>query len=380
MSRPPIDWTAIEAANAPLNALIDVDRNAAFGDGPLSGVTVGIKSNIAVRGLPWTAGMELHRHRIADADASVVARLRAAGAAILGTLNMHEAALGATTDNPWFGRTLNPNGTGLTPGGSSGGSGAAVAGGVCDLALGTDTLGSVRIPAAYCGVWGLKPTAGVVADDGLAPVHRGYDVIGPLARSLDLIERAWDVIGPSGDAATPLDTLVTVADLGGVPCEPAVRAGYEAIVAALGGGRPITLPSLKAIRTAGFGEAARELAGHLGDDRHSSRLSEDLRWLLDWGERAPRDPALLAEAKAAIVEAIGDRGVLLMPTAPQVAFAHGARAPTSQADFTALASIAGLPALSIPIGRDAAGLPFAIQIVGPAGSERRLFDFARTIP
>src|SRR5690606_17308340 len=109
-----IDWNALERANAPLNAFIDLDRQAAGGDGPLAGVTIGIKANIAVAGLPWTAGMALYRDRIAARDADAVARLRAAGAALLGTLNMEEAALGAKTDNPWFGATQNPHRLGHT--------------------------------------------------------------------------------------------------------------------------------------------------------------------------------------------------------------------------------------------------------------------------
>lgn len=129
-----IDFAELERRNAPLNAFVDWDRAAAFGEGPLAGVTLGIKSNLAVAGLPWTGGMGLRRHIVAERDAVVVARLRAAGAAILGTLNMHEAALGATTDNAFYGRTHNPHRIGHTPGGSSGGSGAAVAAGLCDAA------------------------------------------------------------------------------------------------------------------------------------------------------------------------------------------------------------------------------------------------------
>ncbi|QGN54450.1 hypothetical protein GKE62_07660 [Novosphingobium sp. Gsoil 351] len=115
-----IDFADLEARNAPLGAFVDFDRSAAFGQGPLSGTTVGVKSNIAVRGLPWTAGMGLRRGVVAEQDAAAVARLRGAGAAILGTLNMHEAALGSTTDNPFYGRTHNPHRPGHTPGGSSG--------------------------------------------------------------------------------------------------------------------------------------------------------------------------------------------------------------------------------------------------------------------
>jgi aspartyl-tRNA(Asn)/glutamyl-tRNA(Gln) amidotransferase subunit A len=184
-----IDFDALKAANAPLNAFVDWDEGATGGEGALAGLTIGVKANIAVKGLPWTGGMALHRHRIAERDAEVVARLRAAGAAIIGSLNLEEAALGAKTDNPWFGATQNPHRLGYTPGGSSGGSGAAVAAGLCDVALGTDTMGSIRIPAAYCGVYGFKPAHSAISQDGLEKSEPSLDTIGPLARDLHTLER-----------------------------------------------------------------------------------------------------------------------------------------------------------------------------------------------
>lgn len=384
-----IDWGDLEARNAPLNAFVDLDRSAAGGEGPLKGVTIGVKSNIAVAGLPWTAGMALHRDRIAMADATVVARLRSAGATILGSLNMHEAALGATTANPWFGTTHNPYRTGYTPGGSSGGSGAAAAAGLCDAALGTDTLGSVRIPAAYCGVYGLKPTHGAVPDAGLEPLHRGFDVIGPLARSLDVLEQTYIAMrcreGGSPGAGDPglqrsrEHRWLTLDTLGGVSSEPAVLAAYDRAVATLGPAATLTLPPLDRIRVAAFVEAARALSHGLGADRRSTLISPALAWLLDFADAAPRDLSLLADVRATLIDTLGDDGMLILPTAPQAAFPHGRRAPSNQADFTCLASIAGLPALALPAGRDADALPVGIQIVGPAGSEATLFEVARTL-
>ena len=122
-----IDFDAIEAGNEPLNAFTDIDREAAFGEGPLSGLTVGVKGNIAVQNMPWHAGLEAFESRLAERDADAVALLRQAGAAIIGVLNMEEGALGAKTDNPHFGPAQNPHRIGFSPGGSSGGSGAAVA-------------------------------------------------------------------------------------------------------------------------------------------------------------------------------------------------------------------------------------------------------------
>jgi aspartyl-tRNA(Asn)/glutamyl-tRNA(Gln) amidotransferase subunit A len=386
---------AIDARDLVLHSFIEVDRDGAraaakdsdarFASGtarPLEGVMIAVKSNVAVAGLEWNAGMGLRRGIVADHDAAVVERLRAAGAVILGTLNMHEAALGATTDNVWFGTAINPVGEGHTPGGSSGGSGAAVAAGFCIASLGTDTLGSVRIPAAYCGVYGLKPTNGALSDDGLVPLSRSLDCIGPLARSLDDLEAVWRVLGEPTDAPT-LDRLVLLDDLGGVECEGAVLAAYDRALEALHAipRTQLALGDLSAIRTAGFVKSARELSDWLGDDRtvKADLLSKELRWLLDYADKAEANPTLLADTAIALREAIGSDGVLLLPTAPQAAFAQGTRAPANQADFTALANIAGLPALSLPAGRDANGMPVAVQIVGPANSEAALIALARTL-
>lgn len=378
-----IDFPALKAANAPLNAFVDWDEGARFGTGPLAGLTVGVKSNIMVRNLPWTGGMGLHRGRIAERDALVVSRLRDNGAAILGSLNMHEAALGASSDNAFFGRTHNPHRIDHTPGGSSGGSGAAVAAGLCDIALGTDTLGSVRIPAAYCGVYGLKPTNGGLPSDGLAFLEPTFDCIGPLARSLDHVELAWRAMADWPGDAGPFRYALLLKDLAGVAVEPAVRAAYDAALAAL----PLTadlltLPDAPTeIRMAGFASAGRWLIGDLGREYRADNpgLSDELKFFLSVCEAAPERPDVLLRTRAALVAALGTAGVLLLPTAPQAAFAHGTRAPASQADFTGLANIAGLPALSIPAGWSADGLPVGVQLVGPAGSELRLIALARTI-
>lgn len=382
----------IAAIDPDLGAFVELDsavdaaesdaRVAAGALRPLEGVPVAVKSNIAVAGLSWNAGMELRRAIVAKRDAEAVGRLRLAGAIVLGTLNMHEAALGATTDNVWFGRTGNPHAAGTTPGGSSGGSGAAVAAGLCVASLGTDTLGSVRIPAAYTGVYGLKPTSGAISADGLVPLSRQLDAIGPLARSLDDLATLWTALAGTQAFAAPT-RLLTLDALGGVACEPAVRRGYERALALLSELTPqsLTLAPLNEIRMAGFVTVARALSRDLGTQRSSAaeRLSSGLHWLLDYADGALLDPTTLPAAAAAIRSAIGDDGILLLPTAPQAAFQHGTRAPANQADFTALASIAGLPALSLPAGRDERGLPVAVQIVGPAGSEAALFALARTL-
>lgn len=363
----------------PFGAFVDLDPFAHAGGGPLAGLRVGIKSNIAVKGLPWTGGMAHRRDVIAGQDAAVVAKLRAAGAVILGTLNMHEAALGATTDNAFYGRTHNPHRMGYSPGGSSGGSGAAVAAGLCDLALGSDTLGSVRIPAAYCGVYGLKPSERAIDDDGLIVLDPTLDAIGPLARDLDTIERAWAVIG-SGDQPGEFGRVLTLRDLAEAKCQPAVLAGYHAALAA------INLPheeiafslDLTKVRMAALAGAGRRLIAELGPGRAS--VSDELSFILRAVEAEPEDPALLAATRALVRGILTlDNSVLVLPTTPHTAFAHDIRAPAGQADFSGLANIAGVPALAMPAGCDEDGLPVSVQLIGSPGTERQLIALARKI-
>ena len=185
---------AIDASQPAVNSYIAVDADAALAAasasdqrrqaGALEGLPVAVKDNIDVAGVRTTAGMGTRRDAPpASADSPSVAALRGAGAILVGKLNMHEAAMGADNDNPFFGACHNPHRHGYTPGGSSGGSGAAVAAGLCAAALGTDTMGSVRIPASYCGVVGLKPSWGAVSTRGTVALCRRLDHIGPLARS-----------------------------------------------------------------------------------------------------------------------------------------------------------------------------------------------------
>lgn len=377
-----IDWQALKAANAPLNAFVAWDEAARFGTGPLGNLTIGVKANIAVAGLPWTGGLEAYRGRIAAADAASVARLRAAGAAIVGTLNLEEAALGAATRNPYYGWSHNPHALDRTPGGSSGGSGAAVSAGLCDAALGSDTMGSVRIPAAYCGVYGFKPANGAVSQDGLEIAEASLDCIGPLARSLDVLERVARVISDFG--AGGADGIVTLAGLGSVACEPAVLAGYERACAILASDGIVDLdPPLSRIRFAGFVKTSKALAAQLASLDPDS-LSSDLRKLLRYGPRRAaadwaEDQAILATTAATIRAAVEHGALLLLPTAPQVAFADDTAAPANQADFTCLANIAGLPAISVPAGVDDHSLPLAVQLIGRVGHEAGLFAAARTL-
>ena len=404
-------YARIDQLNPQLKAYIDLDRDRALADAtesdrrfkedqprPLEGITMGIKSNIAVKGLEHNAGMASRAGMIAAEDADCVAKLRSAGVIILGTLNMHEAALGATTDNPTYGRCINPHAEGRTPGGSSGGSGAAVAAGLCTAALGTDTLGSVRIPAAYCGIYGLKPTHYAInggqidpcpIDRGLVPLCDSLDAIGPLARSMDDISYLSNILfAPDLATAMQRARFLTLDGLGDVVPEPDVGRAFLSAIATLPmAPERLTLPhDAKRIRIAGFARAARELAVHmveLGEER-CARMSDDLARLIDFGlsrdaELLEEDETILADARAQITFALGSNGILVLPTAPQVSFLHGSRAPVNQADWTGLANIAGLPAVSLPMGMDSQGLPMGIQMIGPAGAESLLISQARAM-
>ena len=380
-------FTAVDADGARSAAGESARRIAGGAARALEGVPVAIKANIAVRGLATTAGVAARRGAVADADAAVVTRLRDAGAVILGHVNMHEAALGATTDNAAYGRTENAHRSGHTPGGSSGGSGAAVAAGLCAAALGTDTLGSVRIPASYNGIYGLKPTNGLVGDDGVVPLSRRLDCVGPLARSVADLAAVMHVIGDVADAPASrrIATLTVVDD--DAETEPPVRDAFALALSLLEGlGCTVTRHAapgldLTAARMGGFVEAAR--AGGIefaGDAALADGISPEFRAMLGYGAAANPQvlaygEAAMAAAKAALDAVLGFDDVIAMPTCPQAAFAHG-RAPVTQADFTALANLAGLPALSLPAGWTDTGLPVGVQLVGRAGSETSLLALA----
>jgi aspartyl-tRNA(Asn)/glutamyl-tRNA(Gln) amidotransferase subunit A len=378
-----IDWDALARANAPLNAFTDFDRSATGGTGALAGLTVGVKANIMAKGLPWTAGMELFRNRIADRDAEVVARLRAEGAAIIGSLNMEEAALGSKTDNPWFGATQNPHRPGYTPGGSSGGSGAAVAAGLCDIALGSDTLGSIRIPAAHCGIYGFKPATSRVSQDGLEPADLAFDAIGPLARDLDILEKAARIISEFGedDIAGPGATLAGY----GVAKHPDIVSAFAKAVDALP--TPPVAVHLDwvsdRIRFAGFIHVARAMDAHLRF-ADPAKLSANLQRLVSYGPRRKQadwedDKTVLEDVRSAVRAIVDAHGFIILPTAPNPPFSHHEDEPAGQADLTCLASIAGLPALALPMGWTGDGLPLGVQLVGPEGKEAGLFALARRL-
>lgn len=400
-------FISVDADNA-REAAQASDRRRAAGQalGPLDGVPIAIKDNIDVAGVATTDGTGFYRDRVPAEDAFVVARLKAAGAIILGKLNMHEGALGATTDNPFWGRCENPLAEGHTPGGSSGGSGAVVAAGIVPLALGTDTMGSVRIPAAYCGVWGLKPTRGLFSSQGLSHLSWTLDTIGPLATGSDGLRAAISVMAgndPSDlltsdipndwqkGAAASADTITL-----GVPdyaalaeCEPAVLESFSAFLDRL----RLAGISLKPIEIPGWNPGKARRAGLLLSeaeggalfgadlDRGGSGFSDGFRKLIDYGRSARgervadayREIEALRYATRISLRAVD---AILLPTAPQRAFSHATPAPANQADFTAIANIAACPAVAFPLPSNDGSLPASAQVIGPPWSEHRLLAIA----
>ncbi|OZE78332.1 amidase [Rhodococcus sp. 15-649-2-2] len=171
------------------------DRNDT--PGPLSGLRIGVKDNIDVAGVETTCASEFFEDNVAASDAEVVSRLRRAGGSVFAKLNMAEFAVGVTSQNSAAGPSYNPWNRTRVPGGSSGGSGIAVAAGLVDASLGTDTGGSVRLPAAACGITGLRPSWGSISNDGVFPVSEQFDTVGPMARSVTEVKALFDVLSPS---------------------------------------------------------------------------------------------------------------------------------------------------------------------------------------
>ena len=190
-------------SSEPLNAFITREEISGDGDGSLAGMTVAVKDNISTEGVRTTCGSQMLDDYVPPYDATVVERLTEAGATIVGKANMDEFGMGTTTETSAFGPTLNPVDEEHVPGGSSGGSAAAVAAGEADLALGTDTGGSIRCPAAFCGVVGIKPTYGLVSRYGLVAYANSLEQIGPIATSVEGAAGLLDVIaGPDEHDAT----------------------------------------------------------------------------------------------------------------------------------------------------------------------------------
>jgi Asp-tRNA(Asn)/Glu-tRNA(Gln) amidotransferase A subunit family amidase len=409
---------AIARENPQLNAFLALDDSApaqaAASDarrrrgstiGRLDGLTVAIKDNMDVAGLATTVGLPGRRARIAAADASAVARLRAAGAVILGKTNLDEGAFGTFSANPHYGAVQNPLRAGFTAGGSSGGSAAAVAAGLASFALGSDTLGSVRIPASHCGIYALKPTHGEISTRGMVRAARRLDAVGILARSIEDLVIVLQVLD-AHDPADPRSRKRRVAlatpdwepgrlrsafarDLGSLGVTADVRAVFATAMERIGDvlGNRVEIDfsdhDLGRTRRAALlvmeSELGVELADDLADAAHP--LSPRLRAMLDYAKSKSAVDYAAADRilDATVLKArrvFEDIDVLVMPTVPHGAYPLAEGERSNDADLTAFANLAGCPAVSLPMGTLPDGLPIGLQLVGRPGADLRLLELA----
>ncbi len=379
--------------------------------GPLDGIPIALKDNIDVAGVATTAGVEARRKHIAKEDAPVTARLRAAGAVILGKLNMHEAAHGATTANEAYGYCYNPHRTNYTPGGSSGGSGSAVAAGLCAAALGSDTLGSIRIPASFNGIAGLKPTMGLVSTRGVVPLAFSLDHVGPMARHVTDLALMLEVMaGPdAGDPFSlmavhpPQTTFQIPASLKGLRIgrlhdldefaadrtHPDVALGYEAALAhlrQLGADIiDVTLEGYKhnAIRPKAMLVIEADLAVIYGKALEENPLghTQIFRDGIAYGQQQSAPKLALAFETIRSVKPIAhklfaDVDAFVTPTTPCPAFDFKTAMPKTLTAFTAFANYVGAPSISVPMGLTQDRLPMGLQITTAPGHDATALKIA----
>lgn len=418
--------SAIEAYDSTLHAFItrrppddvladaeSLDRAGFDGERLLFGIPIALKDNYATIGLRTTAGSRVLAEWVPDHDAHVVSSLRAAGAVIVGKLNMHEFADGPTNDNPHWGRSLNPWDPDRTSGGSSGGSAVAVATAMCLGATGTDTGGSIRTPAAFCSVVGLKPTYGLVSRSGIVPFSSSLDHAGPMARTVADTARLLTVMAgydPSDPASSSQPFTDYEAALSGqvdrvvvgveasyltAVMEPGVRAAFESALRELRSlgaetvevSLPILAASLAAETAILFPEAAAmhgtTLDEHLldyGRDVRLSLLSGRLYGAVDY-VKAQAVRSLIRRELDVVLKRVD---VLAMPTVVieppqwgQDVYRIGDQEYDALNAFircTSPFNLSGHPALSLPCGLGTNGMPVGLQLVGRWFDESTLLN------
>jgi amidase len=344
------------------------------------GVRLAVKDLIDMAGQPTTAGCRAVAQRAepAPTDAACLAGARAAGARIVGRTNLHELALGVTGVNPWFGTPVNPLDPALVPGGSSSGSAVAVATGEADVAYGSDTGGSIRIPAACCGIAGLKTTWGRVPLDGVWPLSPSFDTVGPMARDVAGLQVGMELLEPGFAPAPAIGSGITVGRLR-PPADPRIDAAVDA---ALGRAEcawhDVDVPAWdEATYAAGLllvveaWETNRDLMA-----LDPEGIGADVRERLEMG--AACDAATVERAwagqrrwQAALTELFTQVEFLVTPTLTIFPPALDQGSELLIARCTIPVNLAGVPALSLPVPT-AGPLPASLQLIGPAGSEERL--------
>ena len=422
----------IERMNPVLNAVVTLDGQGARASarasserwanqaalGPLDGVPVTIKDNLLVAGMRATWGSRLYADFVPDADELPVARLRAAGAVILGKTNVPELTLQGYTDNQLFGPSRNPFNPALTPGGSSGGAVASVASGMAPLALGTDGGGSIRRPASHTGLFGLKPTIGRVARaDGFPAILHDFEVVGPIARNLDDIELAMSVLaGPNLRDSTSLawpswrrplakrspekQRILVVRQFEASPVDPEIGESVDQAVqtfADLGhgiesGSLPFAVDKLARIFAVVPQAGVAWLLRALGKD--PQQLTPAIRAIADGGAALKAGEyvealALANELKRALAATFERFDAILTPAAAALPWpadrSHPEEidgrpvGPRGHAVFTAFANISGCPGLALPCAPSRSGLPIGLQLVGPWGSDEELVSLGRSL-
>ena len=415
----------------------DIDRRVAAGEdpGPLAGVPVALKDNLCTTGVPTTCSSRILDGWCPPYDATVVGRLRRAGAVVIGKTNLDEFAMGSSTENSAYGATHNPYGPDRVPGGSSGGSAAAVAAGFVPLALGSDTGGSIRQPAALCGVVGMKPTYGTVSRYGLVAFASSLDQIGPISATVADAAALFDVIaGHDPLDSTSLDRPAprTAENLGdgvaglrvGLPLElvdgvapevaVGVRRAAEVLAAAGATVTECSIPELTYGLSAYYLLAPAEASSNLSrydGVRYGKRVNgADVEAMMRATRAAGFGPevkrrimlgtyALSAgyydayygqaqKVRTLIINAFNDAyrhaDVLLGATTPTTAFPLGAKVDDPMAMYlsdvcTVPSNLAGHPAISIPFGADTDGLPIGVQVLAPALCEPLIFRVAEVL-
>jgi len=382
--------------------------------GPLAGVPFAVKNLIDVAGLPTLAGSKINRdHRPAMADAPLIARLEAAGAILVGALNMGEYAYDFTGENAHDGPSCNPHDTARMAGGSSGGSGSAVGGGLVPLALGSDTNGSIRVPASFCGVFGLKPTYGRLTRAGSFPFVSSLDHLGPLARTVGDLAAAYDAM-QGYDPADPVcvdrppDPVTGVLDRGVGGLRIASAGGYfragasaealaavDAVAAALEASETVTIPQAERARSAAYIITTTEGAAlHLQRLRtRPDDFDADVRDRLIAGALVPAAAVVQAQKfrrwyQQAVLRLFDHVDAILAPATPCVAPLIGQKSFVLDGKdvplrpnigvYTQPISFIGLPVVAVPVPT-AAGLPIGVQIITAPWREDVALRIARAL-
>jgi aspartyl-tRNA(Asn)/glutamyl-tRNA(Gln) amidotransferase subunit A len=356
---------------------------------PLEGLTLAVKDIFDTAGVRTTYGSRMYAEHVPTADAQAVRRARAAGAIVVGKTLTHEFAWGITSVNPHFPPLGNPHDPTRVAGGSSGGSAVALATGMAALALGTDTGGSIRIPAAFCGVSGLKPTFGRVSLDGVFPLARTLDHAGPMARTPRDVALLYDALAePTPPEPDPGFARVAVCpDLHLHELSPGIARAFDDAVAAFGDVIGVRFPGAAELYPA-YADIQRAEAARVHRDRFPARADEygdDVRERLAAAQAVTLADYIAAievrdRARTSFARLFGEADVLLtpihaVPPEPRDQPGHSAFRD-GVLPYTVPQDLAGLPTCAVPVGVDEHGLPVGVQITGPPWAERRVLAAA----